>query len=125
MAQTYYSKEHEWISVEGDVGTIGVTNHAQEQLGDIVYVELPEVGRELEAGAEAAVIESVKAASEVYAPVSGEVVEMNEELADNAALVNEDAEGKAWLMKVKLSDAQQLEDLMDKDAYDEFVESEG
>jgi glycine cleavage system H protein len=125
MAQVYYTKEHEWIAVEDGVGTVGVTNHAQEQLGDIVFVELPEVGREVEQGGEAAVVESVKAASEVYAPLSGEVVEINEELSDNSALVNEDAEGKAWFMKIKLSDTDQLEDLMDRDAYNEFVESEG
>ena len=119
-----YTKEHEWISVEGDVGTIGITDHAQELLGDIVYVELPEVGREVGQGDEAAVVESVKAASEVYAPISGEVVEANEELADNSSLVNEDAEGKAWFMKIKLSNNGELEDLMDKEAYDAFVESE-
>ncbi len=124
MAKLYYTKEHEWISVEGDVGTIGITDHAQDQLGDIVFVELPETGKSVGKGDEAAVIESVKAASEVFAPVSGEVVEANAALSDNAALVNEDAEGAAWFVKVKLSDTAELDALMDRAAYDAFVKSE-
>ena len=124
MASIYYTKEHEWISVDGDVGTIGITDHAQEQLGDIVFVELPETGKVVGKGDEAAVVESVKAASEVFAPISGEVIEANEALGENAALVNEDAEGKAWFVKIKLSDKGELDGLMDRAAYDAFVASE-
>ncbi len=125
MSNTYYTKDHEWISVEGDVGTIGITDHAQQQLGDIVFVELPEKGLELAQGDEACVVESVKAASEVYAPISGEIIDANEALGENSALVNEDAEGAAWFMKIKLSNKSELDDLMDKAAYDAFVENEG
>ena len=124
MSKTYYTKEHEWIMVEDGVGTIGITDHAQEQLGDIVFVELPEAGLEVEQGDEACVVESVKAASEVYAPISGEVVEANEALSENAAMVNESAEADAWFIKIKLSKSDELEELMDKAGYEEFVESE-
>ncbi|MBO6510795.1 MAG: glycine cleavage system protein GcvH [Roseibium sp.] len=120
---TYYSKDHEWISVEGDVATVGITNYAQEQLGDVVYVELPETGKELAQGDEAAVVESVKAASEVYAPLDGEVVEANEALADEPAKVNEDPEGAAWFMKQKVANPGQLSDLMDEAAYKAYVET--
>ena len=116
-----YTKEHEWISVDGDIATIGITNHAQEQLGDVVFVELPAIGKTVSKGGDAAVVESVKAASEVYAPVSGEVVEVNKELEGDPALVNREAEGGAWFMKVKLKDKGELADLMDKAAYDRFV----
>ena len=116
-----YTKEHEWISVDGDIATIGITNHAQEQLGDVVFVELPAIGKAVTKGGDAAVVESVKAASEVYAPVSGEVVEVNKELEGDPALVNREAEGSAWFMKVKLKDKAELADLMDKAAYDKFV----
>jgi glycine cleavage system H protein len=116
-----YSKDHEWVKVEGDTATIGITNHAQEQLGDVVFVELPAVGKTVKKGAEAAVVESVKAASEVYAPVSGEVVAVNDELAGDPGLVNRDAESGAWFMKVKLANPRELDDLMDKAAYDKFV----
>jgi glycine cleavage system H protein len=124
MAKTYYTSEHEWIRVEGDTGTVGITDHAQQQLGDIVFVDLKHVGLELAQGDEAAVVESVKAASEVYAPVSGEIVEINDLLADNSGLVNEDAEGKAWFVKIRLADKSELDELMDKDAYDAFCASE-
>ena len=124
MSETYYTKEHEWISVEGDMATIGITDHAQEQLGDIVFVELPEIGNDVAQGDEACVVESVKAASEVYAPISGEIVEANGVLGENSALVNEDAEGAAWFMKIKMSNKGELDDLMDKAAYEAFVESE-
>jgi len=117
----YFTKEHEWISVEGDVATVGISNHAQEQLGDIVFAEVPEAGRRVSKGQEAAVVESVKAASEVYAPVSGEVVDVNKELEGDPALVNREAESGAWFMKVKLADKAELNDLMDKAAYDIFV----
>ena len=117
----HYTKEHEWISVDGEVATIGITNHAQEQLGDVVFVELPAIGKAVTKGGDAAVVESVKAASEVYAPVSGEVVAVNKDLEGDPALVNREAEGAAWFMKVKLKDKAELADLMDKAAYDKFV----
>ncbi|MCR9175112.1 MAG: glycine cleavage system protein GcvH [Alphaproteobacteria bacterium] len=117
MSTTKYTEDHEWIRVEDGVGTVGITNHAQEQLGDIVFVEVPDVGRTLSKGDDAAVVESVKAASEVYAPVSGEVTEANAALADTPQTVNEDATGAGWLYKIKLSDPSQLDDLMDEDAY--------
>jgi len=120
----HYTKEHEWISVDGDVATIGITNHAQEQLGDVVFVELPAIGKAVTKGGDAAVVESVKAASEVYAPVSGEVVAVNKDLEGDPALVNREAEGAAWFMKVKLKDKAELADLMDKAAYDKFVAEE-
>jgi glycine cleavage system H protein len=116
-----YTKEHEWVNVDGDVATIGITDHAQEQLGDVVFVELPQVGKKVVRGGEAAVVESVKAASEVYAPLSGEVIEVNTELESDPALVNREAEGGAWFMKVKLADRSELDDLMEKAAYDAFV----
>lgn len=121
MATEKFSKDHEWVRVDGDVATVGITNHAQEQLGDVVFVEVPEVGRKVSAGEAVAVVESVKAASDVYAPVSGEVVEANGDLAANSALVNEDAEGKAWFFKVRLSNMAELDGLMDRAAYDAFV----
>lgn len=116
-----YSKDHEWVKVDGDIATIGITNHAQEQLGDVVFVELPAIGKTVTKGGEAAVVESVKAASEVYAPVSGEVVDVNKELEGDPALVNRGAEGDGWFMKVKLADKGDLAELMDKAAYDKFV----
>jgi glycine cleavage system H protein len=116
-----YSKDHEWVKVDGDIATIGITGHAQEQLGDVVFVELPAVGKAVVKDKEAAVVESVKAASEVYAPVSGEVVEVNKDLEGDPALVNRSPEGEAWFMKVKLKDKGELDGLMDKAAYDKFV----
>ena len=121
MATEKFSKDHEWVRVDGGIATVGITNHAQEQLGDVVFVEVPEVGRKVSAGEAVAVVESVKAASDVYAPVSGEVVEANGDLAANSALVNEDAEGKAWFFKVRLANAAELDALMDRSAYDAFV----
>ncbi len=121
MSNTKYSEDHEWISVEGDVATIGITNHAQEQLGDVVFVELPDVGATVSKGEDAGVIESVKAASELVAPVSGEVVETNSALSDEPGKVNEDPENSAWFIKIKLSDASELDDLMDADAYQAFI----
>ncbi len=117
----HYTKDHEWITVDGDIATIGITNHAQEQLGDVVFIELPAIGKAVSKGGDAAVVESVKAASEVYAPVSGDVVEVNKELEGDPALVNREAEGAAWFMKVKLRNKGELADLMDKAAYDKFV----
>jgi glycine cleavage system H protein len=116
-----YTEDHEWIRIDGDVAVIGITEHAQEQLGDVVFVELPKVGKTIMKGKEAAVVESVKAASEVYAPVTGEVVAVNSELEGDPSLVNRGAEGDGWFMKVKLKDASELDKLMDKAAYDKFV----
>jgi glycine cleavage system H protein len=125
MAIERFSKDHEWIRVEGGIATVGITDHAQSQLGDVVFVEVPEVGKKAAAGDAIAVVESVKAASDVFAPVSGEVVEANSELAANFALVNEDAEGKAWFFKIKLADAGELDKLMDRAAYEAFVKDNG
>ena len=116
-----YTKEHEWISLDGDVATIGITNHAQEQLGDVVFVELPAIGKKLQKGGDAAVVESVKAASEVYAPVSGEVTEVNKALEGEPAMVNRDPEGAAWFLKVRLKDKSKLDGLMDAATYKAFV----
>ena len=118
---TKYSKDHEWIAIEGDIGTVGITDHAQDQLGELVYVELPEVGAALEMGEEACVVESVKAASEVYAICSGEVTEVNGDLEDAPTTVNENAEGDGWLYKVKISDTSELDELMDAAAYQELL----
>ena len=118
---TRYTKEHEWIRLDGDVAVVGITEHAQSQLGDVVFVELPEVGKSFAAGDEAAVVESVKAASEVYAPASGEVVAVNDALADTPATVNEDAEGKGWFLKLKLKDPAELEQLMSAEQYKDYV----
>lgn len=121
MALERFTQDHEYIRVDGDIGTVGITAHAQEQLGDVVFVEVPEAGRTVKQKDSIAVVESVKAASEIYAPVSGEVVETNAELADNPALVNEDAEGKAWFFKLRIADKSELDGLMDRDAYEDFV----
>ena len=115
-----YTEDHEWIKVDGDIGTVGISPYAAKQLGDVVFVELPEIGREMDKGDEAAVVESVKAASEVYSPVGGEVTEVNEALEDSPALVNESAEGEGWFLKIKISDADELDSLMDEAAYTEY-----
>ena len=117
-----YSKEHEWIRVEGDVATVGITQYAQEQLGDVVFVELPDIGKKVEKGKELATVESVKAASEVYAPISGEVIEVNSALADAPATVNEEAQGKGWFAKLKIANKGELAGLMDEAAYQKYVE---
>jgi glycine cleavage system H protein len=124
MSTVYYTQDHEWIAVENGVGTVGITQHAQEQLGDIVFVELPEVGASHDQGDEVGTVESVKAASELYAPVSGEVTEVNEALADEPAKVNEDPTGAGWMYKVKLADTSQLDELMDADAYAKHAEAD-
>jgi glycine cleavage system H protein len=121
MSTVRYTKDHEWIRVDGDVAVVGITDFAQEQLGDIVYVELPEIGRKLEKGEEAGVVESVKAASEVYAPVSGEVSAINAALTDDPARVNKDAAGEGWFYKLKLADPKELDALMDEAAYKAFT----
>ena len=117
MSRTYYTAEHEWVAVEGDIATVGITSHAQEQLGDLVYVELPETGRVVGKGEETVVVESVKAASDVYAPVSGEIVEVNGDLTGDPALVNRSAEGEGWLFRLRITDPAELDGLMDADAY--------
>ena len=123
MSNLKFSEDHEWILVDGDSGTVGITDYAQEQLGDIVFVELPEVGKQLAKGDEAAVIESVKAASELYAIVGGEVTEVNEGLADDPAQVNGDPMGGGWFFKIKIGDAGELDGLMEENAYKEFTAS--
>jgi len=123
MSVIGFSKDHEWIELEGDTGTIGITEYAQEQLGDIVFVELPEVGRTVAKDEEFAVVESVKAASEIYAPMTGEVVEVNEELNDEPAVVNDDAQGAGWIARIRVTDPSEFDDLMDEEAYREFVEA--
>jgi glycine cleavage system H protein len=122
---TRYTKEHEWVRVEGDAATVGITDYAQQQLGDVVFVELPPVGRQVEKGGELAVVESVKAASEVYAPISGEVVAVNEALESEPAKVNADAAGEGWFVKLKSFHPSQLDELMDETAYRKFVEELG
>ena len=124
MPSLRFTKDHEWVRQEGDVAVIGITDYAQSQLGDVVYVELPEPGRHVEQGKEAAVVESAKAASEVYSPVSGEVVAVNDEIVGDPAKVNADAQGEGWFIKVRLSDPKQLDGLMDEAAYQAFVAEE-
>ena len=117
----YFTKEHEWVRVDGDVATVGISNHAQEALGDIVFAEVPDAGKTLAKGDDAAVVESVKAASDVYAPVGGEVVEGNAALADDPSLINRDPEGEGWFFQLTLSDPEELSGLMDEAAYREWV----
>ena len=125
MSKTYFTSEHEWISVEGGVGTVGITDHAQSALGDVVFVELPDVGKKVAKGGDAAVVESVKAASDVFSPVSGEVTAANDAIVGQPGLVNESAEDRAWFFKVALSNPSELDGLMDRAAYDDFVASQG
>ena len=117
----FFTKEHEWVRVDGDTGTVGITEYAQGQLGDIVFVEVPEAGRQVDKGGDAAVVESVKAASDIYAPVGGEVIEGNSALADEPSLVNTDPEGEGGFFKMRIADASELEGLMDADAYKAFL----
>ena len=124
MSILRFTKDHEWIRLDGDIAVVGITDYAQSQLGDVVYVELPEIGRRIERGKEAAVVESVKAASEVYAPVSGEVVETNATIAAEPAKVNADAEGEGWFIKLKVADPKELDGLLDEAAYKRFVEGQ-
>jgi glycine cleavage system H protein len=119
----YFTKEHEWIRVDGDVATVGISDHAQEALGDIVFAEVPEAGKNLAKGDDAAVVESVKAASDVYSPVGGEVIEGNSAIADDPALINRDPEGEGWFFKLKLADPSELGGLMDEAAYSEWVKT--
>src|SRR5687768_14561487 len=119
----YFPREHEWIRLEGDLATVGISNHAQEALGDIVFAEVPEAGRRVSKGQEAAVVESVKAASDVYAPVSGEVVEGNQAIADDPALINRDPEGDGWFFKLKLDNPGEIDGMMDETAYREWIQT--
>ena len=123
MADTKYTQEHEWIRVEGDVGTIGITQYAQEQLGDVVFVDVPQAGRKIAKGESVAVVESVKAASDIYTPASGEVTEGNAALGDAPGDINADPMGKGWIFKIKLGNPADLDGLMDQAAYDDFVKS--
>lgn len=125
MSDVKFTEDHEWISIDGDVATVGITDFAQEQLGDVVFVDLPDAGTAVEKGGEVAVVESVKAASDIYAPVTGEVTEINADLEDEPTKVNQDAQGSGWFMKIKMSDASELDNLMDEAAYKAFAATEG
>jgi glycine cleavage system H protein len=125
MSEVKYSKEHEWIKLDGDVATIGITQHATEMLGDIVFVELPEIGSSVEKDGNAGVVESTKAASDVYTPVSGDVVENNQAIVDDPGKVNSDPENEAWFFKLKIKDKAELDSLMNKDEYDKFAKESG
>jgi glycine cleavage system H protein len=125
VTDSRYTDQHEWVRVEGDVAVVGITDYAQQQLGDVVYVELPAVGKAVKQGGEMAVVESVKAASEVYAPASGTVTEINDTLSASPQTINEDAEGKGWFAKIRLSDKGEVEKLMDAAAYRKFIEDLG
>jgi len=117
MAEKKYTKEHEWVEVDGDIATVGITNHAQESLGDIVFIDLPTVGKEVKSNEELCVIESVKAASDIYAPIDGEVIEINNNLNDDASIVNQDPEKDGWIFKMKIADQNQYNNLMSLDEY--------
>jgi glycine cleavage system H protein len=122
-ADKRYTKEHEWIQLDGDIATVGITDHAQEQLGDLVHVELPELERAVAEGETVAVVESVKAASDIFAPLAGKVVEINETIGEDPSIVNSDAEGEGWFFRLELDDTDAFEGLMDQDAYDEYLET--
>ncbi len=121
MSEKKFSKKHEWVSVDGDVATVGITKHATEMLGDIVFVEVPEIGKAIEQNNQAAVVESTKAASDVYSPISGEVIEGNKLIVDDPSSVNSDPEGASWFFKIKIKDSSELDNLMTKSDYDKFT----
>ena len=125
MSDVKFSKEHEWLKVEGDVATIGITKHATEMLGDIVFVELPDIGASIEKDGTAGVVESTKAASDVYTPISGEVVENNQSIVDDPAKINSDPENEAWFFKLKIKDKSEMDSLMNKEEYDKFAKESG
>ena len=125
MSEVKFSKEHEWIKLDGEVATIGITKHATEMLGDIVFAELPEKGSNVEKDGTAGVVESTKAASDVYTPVSGEVIDINQTIVDDPAKINEDPEGAAWFFKLKMKDMSEMDSLMNKDEYDKFAKESG
>ena len=124
MSEKKYTIDHEWVELNDDIATIGITNHAQESLGDIVFVDLPDLGKIVEGGGEVSVIESVKAASDIYSPVDGEIVEVNSDLNENASLINEDAEINGWIFKIKISDKNQIDTLMNLSEYENFLKQE-
>ena len=124
MSIKKYTKDHEWVELDGETATIGITNHAQENLGDIVFVDLPEIGKVVKVGAEVSVIESVKAASDIFSPVDGEIIEVNNNLNDNAVLINQEAESNGWIFKVLISDKNQIENHMSLSDYEEFLKQE-
>lgn len=124
MSEKKYSKDHEWIEVDGDNAIVGITDHAQESLGDIVFVDLPEINKVVKAGDEVSIIESVKAASDIYSPIDGEIIEINQNLTDDAALINQSAEASGWIFKLKISNQSQLNDLMTLVQYEEFLKQE-
>ena len=121
MSDKKYSKEHEWLLIEDNIATIGITNHAQESLGDIVFVDLPETGKIVSSGGEVSVIESVKAASDIYSPVDGEIIEINEKLSEDASLINRNPEDEGWIFKLKITDKVQTDNLMTLSEYEEFL----
>ena len=125
MSDVKFSKEHEWLKVEGDIATIGITRHATEMLGDIVFVELPDIGASIEKDGTAGVVESTKAASDVYTPISGEVVENNQSIVDDPAKINSDPENEAWFFKLKIKDKSEMDNLMNKEEYDKFAKESG
>ena len=122
-SDTRYTKDHEWVRLDGEIATVGITDHAQQQLGELVFVELPELEREVAAGEACAVVESVKAASDVYSPLAGRIAEINETIVEGPDIVNNDAEGEGWFFRLELDDVESFEELMDQDAYDEFLET--
>ena len=124
MNNKKYTKEHEWIEIVNDIATVGITNHAQESLGDIVFVELPEIGKNVQSGNEISVIESVKAASDIYSPVDGEIIEINNNLSNDASIINKDAENEGWIFKMKVSNSSQISSLMSLDEYNDFLKNE-
>ena len=121
MSEKKFSKQHEWISIEGEVATVGITKHASEMLGDVVFVELPDQGKSIEKDGQAGVVESTKAASDIYSPIAGEIVDTNKSIADDPAAVNKDPEGNAWFFKIKIKNKSDLDDLMNKTDYEKFV----
>ena len=123
MSEKKYSKEHEWIIVDKDIATVGITDHAQESLGDIVFVELPNLGSKVTSGAEVSTIESVKAASDIYSPVDGEIVEINDKLSSDASIINNDAENEGWIFKLKITNSDQIDSLMSLSEYNEFLKT--
>ena len=120
MSEKKYSKQHEWVSIEGDIATVGITKHAAEMLGDVVFVELPEKGKNVEKEGQTGVVESTKAASDVYTPITGEIIEVNQSIADDPAAINKDPEGESWFFKIKIKKKSELEELMSKEDYDKF-----
>ena len=124
MTDKKYSKDHEWLELHKDIATVGITNHAQESLGDIVFVDLPDIGKIVNAGSEVSVIESVKAASDIYSPIDGEITEINQKLSDDAALINQEAENSGWIFKIKIYNPSQLNDLMSFSEYENFLKGE-